>query len=76
MKQAPYALSDIKIGDHVLFIRNGIDDFRMYWTVIGFHKDLIRVKIKEMGCDDELYIDVADIERVFDAKDTRYIKGA
>ena len=67
-----YKIEDIKIGNQVLFKRTGIDDFRMYWTVIGFLKGMIQVKIKEMGHDDELYIDVADIESLHDVNDTRY----
>lgn len=57
-----YTLEDVKIGDQLMFSRSGIDDFRMYWTVIDFHEKMIRVKIDEMGCWDELYIDAEDIE--------------
>jgi hypothetical protein len=32
------------------------------------------LKLKEMGCDDEIFIDVADLKQVLDVNDTRYIK--
>ncbi|QCX38177.1 hypothetical protein FF125_06935 [Aureibaculum algae] len=67
-----YKIDDIKIGNHVSFKRNGIDDFGMYWTVIGFLNGMVQVKIKEMGNDDELYIDVDDIESLQNVNDTRY----
>ena len=72
MKKATYTLSDINVGNHVRFIRNGIDDFRMDWTVIGFYEGMIRVKIKEMGYDEEIFIDAADIETLLQVNDTRY----
>lgn len=54
MKKATYALADIKIGNHVRFLRNGTDDFRMDWTVIGFYEGMVRVKIQEMGYNEEI----------------------
>ncbi|MBT9395080.1 hypothetical protein KLP40_18075 [Hymenobacter sp. NST-14] len=74
MKQPQYTLADLKVGNHVRFKRNGITDCDLYWTVIGFYGGMVRVKIKEMGCDDEIFIDVADIKQVLDVNDTRYIK--
>ena len=67
-----YKIDDIKIGNQVSFKRNGIDDFGMNWTVIGFLNGMVQVKIKEMGYDDELYIDVDDIELLQNVNDTRY----
>lgn len=74
MGKRTYKIEDVKIGNHVIFSRAGINDFRMYWTVIGFYNEMIRVKIQEMGCDDELYIDVNDIEILLNVNDTRYNK--
>lgn len=67
-----YTLADIKRGNQVLFTRKGIEDFRMYWTVIGFHNDMIEVKIDDMGNSDKLFIAVDDIEVLLNVNDTRY----
>lgn len=72
MAKGDYKLGDVKIGNHIIFLRPGIEDFRMYWAVIGFHGNMIRVKIAEMGNYDELYIDASDIEILLDVNDMRY----
>jgi|GEM_PF-4076567 len=64
MEKGDYNLTDINIGDEILFSRAGIDDFRMYWKVIGFHEEMINIEIDEMGYEDKLYIDAKDIEKV------------
>ena len=74
MQKPMYKLEDVKIGNHILFSRTGIDDFRMYWTVIGLYNGMIQVKIDEMGFKDELFIDVKDIEILQNVNDTRYSK--
>ena len=63
MKTSEFELQDFKIGDQVLFFRNGINDFRMYWNVIGFDEGMLYIEIDEMGFKDKLYIDVNDVEK-------------
>lgn len=72
MKKRKYELEDIKVGNHVMFKRIGIDDFQMYWTVIGFRDNMIHVKIDDMGDKGELYIDITDIEILEDVDDKRF----
>jgi len=67
-----HKIEDIKIGNHVMFKRTGIEDFKMSWTVIGFLNGMVEVKIDEMGYVDELFIDLDDIISLQDVKDTRY----
>ena len=67
-----YKLEDIEIGNLVMFKRIGIKDFRMYWTVVGFRNNMIRVKIDDMGDKDELYISITDIEILDDVDDKRF----
>lgn len=67
-----YKIDDIEIGNQALFKRNGIDDFGMNQTVIGFLNGMVQVTIKEMGYVDELYIDVDDIQFLHNVNDTRY----
>ena len=63
MKKSEFQLHDFKIGDQVMFFRKGINDYRMYWTVIGFYEEMLYIEIDEMGYKDKLYIDVNDIEK-------------
>jgi len=63
MKTNEFQLHDFKIGDQVLFCRNGINDFRMYWNVFGFDEGMLYIEIDEMGYKDKLYIDVNDVEK-------------
>jgi hypothetical protein len=63
MKTSKFELHDFKIGDQVLFCRNGINYFRMYWKVIGFDEGMLYIEIDEMGFKDKLYIDVNDVEK-------------
>ncbi len=72
MKKGKYNIEDIKIGNHVSFKRTGIDDFDMNWTVVGFLNGMIKVKIHEMGFNDELYIDIEDVNSLHNVNDTRY----
>ena len=74
MKKGKFKIEDIKIGNHVRFKRQGVNDFEMEWTVINFYNDMIQIKIDEMGFKDELYIDVDDIESLINVNDTRYSK--
>lgn len=74
MRNSKYKLEEIKIGNQIRFKRIGIDDFDMYWTVIGFNNKMIQVKINEMEFKDELYIDLDNIESLLDVNDTRYVK--
>ncbi|OXA87646.1 hypothetical protein [Flavobacterium hercynium] len=57
MAKGDYNFIDINTGDEILFSRTGIEDFQMYWKVIGFHEEMIHVEIDEMGNKDKLYID-------------------
>ena len=63
MKKSEFQLHDFKIGDRVMFFRKGINDFRMYWTVIGFYEEMLYIEIDENGYKDKLYIDVNDVEK-------------
>jgi hypothetical protein len=45
MKTSEFELHDFKIGDQVLFFRNGINDFRKYWNVIGFDEGMLYIEI-------------------------------
>jgi len=63
MKTNEFQLHDFKIGDQVLFCRNGINDFRKYWKVIGFEDEMLYIEIDEMGYKDKLYIEVNDVEK-------------
>jgi hypothetical protein len=63
MKKSVFQLHDFKIGDQVMFFRNGINDYRMYWTVIGFYEEMLYIEIDENGYKDKLYIDVSDVEK-------------
>lgn len=72
MKSGLFKLENIELGNQILFQRQGIDDFRMWWTVVGFSGAMIRVKIDEMGYNDELFIDANDIESLQGINDTRY----
>lgn len=73
MSKGNYKLEDVKIGNHVTFSRAGVKDFGMYWTVLGFEKGMIQVKIAEMGFNDKIYINPSDILILLDINDTRYI---
>ena len=70
-----YKLEEIKVGNHLLFKRIGVDDFRMWWTVIGFSNEMIKIKIAEMGYEDEIYIELKDIESLQSINDKRFQKG-
>jgi hypothetical protein len=63
MKKSEFQLQDFKIGDQVLFLRNGINDFRKYWKVLGFYEGMLHIEIDENGFKDKLYIDVNDVEK-------------
>lgn len=63
MTNIKFQLHDFNIGDQILFFRNGINDFRMYWNVIGFDEGMLYIEIDEMGFKDKLYIDVNDVEK-------------
>ena len=43
MKKSEFQLHDFKIGDQVMFFRKGINDFRMYWKVIGFEEEMNKI---------------------------------
>jgi hypothetical protein len=58
-----YNSSNINIGDKVYFEREGLDNYNLYWTVIGFLDDMIEVEIDEMGHNDKIYIDFTDITK-------------
>lgn len=72
--KSKYSIEDVEIGNQVSFKRNGIDDFDMNWTVIDFLNGMIKVKIHEMGFNDELYIDVNDITYLHKVQDYRFTK--
>ncbi|RZF57882.1 hypothetical protein [Sphingobacterium corticibacterium] len=57
-----YNINDIKIGDELFFDRKGIDNHDLYWKVVGFHKEMIKIEIAAMGFQENLYIDVTDIK--------------
>jgi hypothetical protein len=46
-----------------MFFRKGINDFRMYWTVIGFYEEMLYIEIDEKDNKDKLYLEVNDIEK-------------
>lgn len=72
MAKGKFKFEDVKIGNHVIFSIPGVNDFRMYWTVIGFQEDAIKIKIAEMGNNDVRYIKASDIEILLDVNDMRY----
>lgn len=59
-----YSLNDIEIGDKVIFYRQGIEDFRLYWEVIDFPNNMIEIEINEMGYKDKILIDLENVEKV------------
>lgn len=54
-------MGDIKVGDEVFFNRKGIDNYNLYWEVIAFEKNMIEVKVNQMGDVDQLFIDFKDV---------------
>ncbi|MEQ3498299.1 hypothetical protein ABMY20_00915 [Tenacibaculum sp. SSH1-16] len=56
-----YNSSNIKIGDKVYFEREGINNYNLYWTVLGFLDNMIEIEIDEMEYNDKIYIDFSDI---------------
>jgi hypothetical protein len=46
-----------------MFFRKGINDYRMYWTIIGFYEEMLYIEIDEKGYKDKLYLEVNDVEK-------------
>lgn len=56
-----YKIEDIKVGDKVFFRNNYIENFDLYWTVIGKNGNTLLLKINEMGCNSECSVKIGDI---------------
>jgi hypothetical protein len=56
-----FTIDQINIGESVYFENEHIENFDLYWKVIGKLENHLHLKINEMGANDTRFIDIKDI---------------